>query len=65
VLPGRVVGKTCVSGAERGSEIDSWLKSVPFPVESFVILDLTMKYPKHTKRGPPFVFFVYFVVINI
>ena len=36
---GRVVGKTCVSGGERGIEIDSWLKSVPYPVESFVILD--------------------------
>ena len=29
-LPGLVVGKTCALGAERGAEIDSWLKSVPY-----------------------------------
>src|SRR5437588_2852964 len=34
LLPGRVVGKTHVSGTERGLEIDSWLKSVPYTVES-------------------------------
>ena len=39
LLPGRVVGKTSVSGGERGTEIDSWLKSAPYPVASFVILD--------------------------
>src|SRR5258708_2209491 len=34
-LPGRVVGKTCALGGERGAEIDSWLKSVPYTVSSF------------------------------
>ena len=34
-----IVGKTCVFGGERGIEINSWLKAVPYPVESFVILD--------------------------
>jgi hypothetical protein len=35
----RVVGKTCVTDGARGRQIDSWLKSAPYPVESFVILD--------------------------
>jgi hypothetical protein len=39
LVRGRVVGKTCVSDKERGIQIDSWLKAVPFAVESFVILD--------------------------
>ena len=39
LLRGRVVGKTSISGGERGLEIDAWLKSVPYPVASFVILD--------------------------
>ena len=39
LLPGRVVGKTSISGGERGLEIDAWLKSAPYPVASFVILD--------------------------
>jgi hypothetical protein len=39
LMPGRVVGKTCALGGERGKEIDSWLKSAPYPVASFVILD--------------------------
>jgi hypothetical protein len=39
VLRGRVVGKTPKLGLERGSEIDAWLKSAPFPVRSYAILD--------------------------
>ncbi len=39
VLPGCVVGKTPASAGERGLEIDSWLRSVPYTVASFVILD--------------------------
>lgn len=39
LLKARVVGKTSVSGGARGLEIDAWLKSVPYPVASFVILD--------------------------
>lgn len=39
LMAGRVVGKTVSSGKERGLEIDAWLKSVPYAVESFVILD--------------------------
>jgi hypothetical protein len=39
VVPGRVVGKTRALGGERGIEIDAWLCSVPYVVESFVILD--------------------------
>lgn len=50
LLPGRVVGKTSVSGGERGMEIDSWLKSVPYPVESFVILDDKEDMAMHHQR---------------
>lgn len=50
VLPGRVVGKTSVSGAERGKEIDSWLKAVPYPVESFAILDDKDDMAMHQQR---------------
>ena len=39
VLPGRVVGKTPTLERERGLEIDAWLRSVPYSVTSFVILD--------------------------
>lgn len=39
MLPGRVVGKITSSNGERGLEIDSWLRSVPYQVNSFVILD--------------------------
>jgi hypothetical protein len=39
VVAGRVVGKTPILAGERGLEIDSWLRSVPFPIESFMILD--------------------------
>ena len=39
LLRGRVVGKTCVADGARGRQIDSWLKSAPYPVETFVILD--------------------------
>ena len=50
LLPGRVVGKTRVSGGERGLEIDSWLKSVPYAVESFVILDDKDDMAMHRQR---------------
>ena len=50
LLRGRVVGKTCVSGGERGLEIDSWLRSVPYPVESFVILDDKDDMAMHVER---------------
>jgi len=50
LLPGRVVGKTCVSGGERGIEIDSWLRSVPYSVESFVILDDKDDMAMHRER---------------
>lgn len=39
IIKGRVVGKTSVLGRERGLEIDSWLRFVPYIVQSFVILD--------------------------
>jgi hypothetical protein len=50
LLPGRVVGKTCVAGGERGIEIDSWLKSAPYAVESFVILDDKDDMAMHRQR---------------
>jgi hypothetical protein len=50
LLPGRVVGKTSVLGGERGNEIDSWLKAVPYPVESFVILDDKDDMAMHRQR---------------
>ena len=39
LVPGKVVGKTPSLGRERGLEIDAWLRSVPFAIVSFVILD--------------------------
>jgi hypothetical protein len=39
VLPGRVVGKTPDLERERGLEIQAWLRSVPYLIASFVILD--------------------------
>ena len=39
VLPRRVVGRTPELETERGVEINAWLKSAPYPVASFVILD--------------------------
>jgi hypothetical protein len=50
LLPGRVVGKTCVSESARGKQIDSWLKSVPYPVEAFVILDDKDDMEMHRER---------------
>ncbi len=50
LLPGRVVGKTSVSDRERGIEIDSWLKSVPYRIESFVILDDKEDMAMHRQR---------------
>jgi hypothetical protein len=39
VLAGRVAGKTRFLQKARGLEIDGWLRSVPYAVFSFVILD--------------------------
>lgn len=39
MLPSRVVGKTPILEKERGFEIDAWLRSAPFSVASYVILD--------------------------
>ena len=39
VLPKRVVGKTRFLDKARGLEIEAWLRSVPYVVSSFVILD--------------------------
>ncbi len=50
VLPGRVVGKTPWLNCERGLEIDAWLKGVPFPVASFVILDDMADMAMHAER---------------
>jgi hypothetical protein len=50
VVSGRVVGKTCVSDKERGIQIDSWLKGVPYAVESFVILDDKDDMAMHRER---------------
>jgi hypothetical protein len=50
VLPNRVVGKTKALDKERGLEIDLWLQSAPYPVESFVILDDRDDMLKHCDR---------------
>jgi len=50
LLGGRVVGKTCLSDSARGRQIDSWLKSAPYPVESFVILDDKDDMDMHRER---------------
>jgi hypothetical protein len=51
-----VVGKTIASGGERGVEIDSWLRSVPYAVASFVILDdrddMAMHMPRLIRIDP-------------
>ena len=39
VISNRVVGKTKALGKERGLDIDAWLHSVPYAVDSFVIID--------------------------
>ena len=40
IVKGRVVGKTAVlENKERGSDIDSWLRSAPYAIKSFAILD--------------------------
>jgi len=49
-LAGRVVGKTCSAGGGRGLEIDSWLKSVPYTIESFIILDDKDDMAMHRQR---------------
>jgi hypothetical protein len=50
VVPGRVVGKTPILERERGLEIDAWLRSVPYTVESFVILDDRDDMAMHCER---------------
>jgi hypothetical protein len=50
VVAGRVVGKTPELQQERGLEIESWLRSAPFPVASFVILDDRDDMAMHRER---------------
>ena len=50
VVPGRVVGKTPSMERERGVEIDTWLRSAPYPVEAFVILDDRDDMAMHRER---------------
>ncbi len=50
MLPGRVVGKTPTLERERGLEIESWLRSVPYSVTSFVILDDRDDMAMHRQR---------------
>ena len=50
VMAGRVVGKTRSLGKERGLEIDAWLRSVPYVVSSFVILDDRDDMAMHRER---------------
>ena len=50
LLHGRVVGKTCVSDGARGRQIDLWLNSAPYPIESFVILDDKDDMEMHRER---------------
>ncbi|HLX72354.1 MAG TPA: HAD domain-containing protein [Verrucomicrobiae bacterium] len=50
VLPGRVLGKTPSLGRERGIEIDTWLRSAPYAIESFVILDDRDDMAMHRER---------------
>ena len=50
VLAGRVVGKTRFLEKERGLEIDAWLRSVPYALSSFVILDDRDDMAMHRER---------------
>jgi hypothetical protein len=51
VLSGRVLGKTPTLGEKpRGIEIDTWLKSAPYVIESFVILDDRDDMEMHSDR---------------
>ncbi len=50
VLPGRVLGKTPTLEQERGVEIDAWLKSAPYQVLTFVILDDRDDMAMHRER---------------
>lgn len=50
VLPGRVVGKTPMLERERGLEIEAWLRSAPYSVTSFVILDDRDDMAMHQER---------------
>ena len=50
VLPKRVLGKTPTLEKDRGIEIDTWLRSAPYAIESFVILDDKDNMAMHFKR---------------
>jgi hypothetical protein len=50
VLPGRVLGKTPTLEKPRGLEIEAWLRSAPYTVQSFVILDDRTDMEMHCKR---------------
>jgi len=50
VLAKRVVGKTPQLQKSRGLEIDSWLRSAPYPISSFVILDDRDDMEMHRER---------------
>jgi hypothetical protein len=51
LLKGRVLGKTPTFEAEpRGIEIDAWLKSAPYAIESFVIVDDRNDMEMHADR---------------
>ena len=50
VLAKRVVGKTQFLEKERGLEIDAWLRSVPYALSSFVILDDRDDMAMHRER---------------
>ncbi|HEX3624099.1 MAG TPA: HAD domain-containing protein [Verrucomicrobiae bacterium] len=49
-LPGRMAGQTQILQTRRGMEIDAWLRGVPYPVSSFVILDDLDDMDPHRKR---------------
>jgi len=51
VLSGRVLGKTpTLEEKPRGIEIDAWLKSAPYTIESFVIVDDRDDMEMHSDR---------------
>jgi HAD domain in Swiss Army Knife RNA repair proteins len=50
VLAGRLAGQTRILQKPRGAEIDAWLRAVPYPVSSFVILDDHDDMEPHRKR---------------
>ncbi|HXH71234.1 MAG TPA: HAD domain-containing protein [Mariprofundaceae bacterium] len=50
VLAKRVAGKTQILNQPRGLEIDAWLRSVPYAVASYVILDDNNDMAMHSNR---------------